>query len=84
MQESVIYQDILQKGEKIGEQRGEQKVQAKIAKIIIHFLTYSLGNIPEEIEAKIRSLSISELDKLADAQLDFTSLDDLINWLSKY
>ncbi|WP_363267535.1 DUF4351 domain-containing protein [Okeania sp. SIO2B3] len=96
MKESVIYQDILQKGEKIGKKRGEkrgekrgkkrglQKGKAKIIKIVIRFITRTLGNIPEEIEAKIRSLSISQLDKLADAQLDFTSLDDLINWLSKY
>ena len=95
MKESVIYQDILQKGEKIGEKRGEkrgeqrgekrglQKGKAAIIKIIIRFLTRSLGNIPEEIEAKIQGLSISQLDELADAQLDFTSLDDLINWLSQ-
>ncbi|GGA41696.1 DUF4351 domain-containing protein [Okeania sp. KiyG1] len=60
-----------------------QKGKAKIIKIIIRLITRTLGNIPEEIEAKIRSLSISQLDKLADAQLDFTSLDDLINWLSQ-
>ena len=30
MQESVIYQDILQKGERIGEQKGEQK-RAKVS-----------------------------------------------------
>ena len=96
MQESVIYQDILQKGEQIGEQRGlarglkqgleqglEQGEQKGEAKVIIRFLTRILGNIPEEIEAKIQSLSISQLDELADAQLDFNSLDDLINWLSK-
>ncbi|NET25096.1 DUF4351 domain-containing protein [Okeania sp. SIO1I7] len=35
------------------------------------------------MEAKIRSLSISELDELVDAQFNFTSMDDLMNWLSK-
>ncbi|NEQ41972.1 MAG: DUF4351 domain-containing protein [Okeania sp. SIO3I5] len=88
MKESVIYQDILQtgfeRGFQIGFERGLQQVQAKIAKIIICFITRSLGNIPEEIKAKIRSLSISELEELADAQFDFTSLDDVMNWLSQF
>ncbi|MGD1702866.1 DUF4351 domain-containing protein [Dapis sp. BLCC M229] len=77
MKESVIYKDIFQTGFERGLKQG-------IAKIIILFLTHCLGNIPEEIEAKIRSLSISKLDELADAQLDFTSLDDVMNWLSEY
>ncbi|NEP77947.1 MAG: DUF4351 domain-containing protein [Okeania sp. SIO3B3] len=87
MQESVIYQDIFQTGFERGFQRGFerglQKAKAAIIKIIIRFLTRNLGIISEEMEAKIRSLSISELDELVDAQFNFTSMDDLINWLSK-
>ena len=84
MQESVIYQDIFQTGFERGFERGLQQAQAKIAKIIIRFLTRSLGNIPKEIEAKIRSLSISQFDEFVDALLNFTSLDNVMNWLSKF
>ncbi|MDY7008678.1 MAG: DUF4351 domain-containing protein [Cyanobacteriota bacterium] len=89
MKESVIYQDIFQTGFERGFERGFQKgfergFKQGIAKIIIRFMAHSLGNIPEEMEAKIRSLSISELDELVDAQFNFTAMDDLINWLSKF
>ena len=60
-----------------------QKAKATIIKIIILFLTRNLGILSEEMEAKIQSLSISELDELVDAQFNFTSMDDLINWLSQ-
>ncbi|NET41933.1 DUF4351 domain-containing protein [Okeania sp. SIO2B3] len=96
MKESVIYQDIFQEGEQRafqvafergferGFQRGfERGFQKGQAKIIVLVLTHSLEIISEEIEAKIRSLSISQLNELAIAQLSFTSLDDLINWLNE-
>ena len=35
MQESVIYQDILQKGERIGEQRGEQRTERRTEILLI-------------------------------------------------
>ncbi|WP_353735015.1 DUF4351 domain-containing protein [Okeania sp. SIO2C2] len=51
--------------------------------MIITLITHRFGDIYEEIEAKIRSLSISQLNELAIAQLSFTSLEDLINWLNE-
>ncbi|NEQ78019.1 MAG: DUF4351 domain-containing protein [Okeania sp. SIO2C9] len=85
MKESVIYQDILHTGFERGFEQGfqrsfEQGLKQGIAKIIILFLTRNLGIISEEMEAKIRGLSISELDEFVDAQFNFTSMDDLINW----
>ncbi|MDY7008677.1 MAG: DUF4351 domain-containing protein [Cyanobacteriota bacterium] len=80
MKESVIYQDILQKGEQRGEQRGLQKGQAML---VITLITHRFGDISKDIEAKIRSLSISQLNELAIAQLNFTSMDDLISWLNE-
>ncbi|NEQ41973.1 MAG: DUF4351 domain-containing protein [Okeania sp. SIO3I5] len=93
MQESVIYQDILQKGKQIGEKRGlqigleqgeERGLQKGKASLVITLITYRFGNISEEIEAKIRSLSLSELNELAIALLNVTSLDDVMNWLSQF
>nr|WP_293108708.1 DUF4351 domain-containing protein [Okeania sp. SIO2F4] len=66
----------LERGLEEGEQKGE-------ATVIIILITHRFGNISEEIEAKIRSLSLSQLNELAIAQLDFTSVDDVMNWLSK-
>ncbi|MGA9377681.1 MAG: Rpn family recombination-promoting nuclease/putative transposase [Phormidium sp.] len=74
MQESVIYQDILERGLQRGLQRGE-------AIALLRILTRRFGEIAPELEEKIRSLSIPQLEALIDAQIDFSSLDDLVPWL---
>lgn len=79
MQESVIYQDILERGLQRGLEQGLQRGEA-IA--LLRILTRRFGEIAPELEEKIRSLSIPELEALIDAQIDFSSLDDLVNWLN--
>ncbi len=74
MQESVIYQDILQKGEQRGLQKGEVAV-------ILRQMTRRFGAIEPEVQQQIRSLSITELEELAEALLDFSSPSDLVNYL---
>ncbi|BDA73652.1 hypothetical protein RIVM261_039120 [Rivularia sp. IAM M-261] len=37
--------------------------------------------MPENVKVSIKALSCSQLDSLGDAILDFTSIDDLHNWL---
>ena len=76
MQESVIYQDILQKGE----ERGKKQ---EALQLILRQLTRRLGAIAPEIDQQIRALSITQLEDLAEALLDFTSLSDVINYLGK-
>ncbi len=78
MQESVIYQDILLKGEQRGEQRGLQKGEVAV---ILRQLTRRLGNIQPQIQ-QIRALSITQLEELAEALLDFSSQNDLVNYLA--
>jgi len=79
MQESVIYQDILQKGLQQGEQRGLQKGEVAV---ILRLLTRRFGAIEPQIEQQIRSLSIAQLEELAEVLLDFTSQSDLVNYLA--
>jgi predicted transposase YdaD len=73
MQESVIYQDILQKGNKQGEQR-----------TIIRLLNRRFGEIDSSLIDKIRMLTIEQLDNLADALLDFADIADLVTWLNQH
>lgn len=72
MQESVIYQDILQKGDKQGEER-----------TIIRQLNRRFGEIDSSLIDKIRVLSVEKLDDLAEALLDFSEVSDLIAWLDE-
>ncbi|WP_414578280.1 Rpn family recombination-promoting nuclease/putative transposase [Anabaena sp. CCY 9402-a] len=75
MQESVIYQDILQKGE----ERGKKK---EALELILRLLTRRFGAIEPEVEQQICTLSITQLEDLAEALLDFTSPSDLVNYLA--
>ena len=78
MQESVIYQDIIQRGEAIGEQRGKQKGQATL---ILRLLSRRFGETSAELEQKIQTLSTTQLEDLGEALLDFSSQNDLTTWL---
>ena len=78
MQESVIYQDILLKGEQRGEQSGLQKGEVAV---ILRLLNRRFGSIQPEIEQQIRALSIAQLNQLTEALLDFKSQNDLVNYL---
>jgi predicted transposase YdaD len=75
MRESVIYQDIFQEGEKQGEKRGEQRT-------IIRLLTRRFGELDSSLVDRIKTLNIEKLDNLADALLDFSNINDLVNWLN--
>ncbi|MBL1203333.1 MAG: Rpn family recombination-promoting nuclease/putative transposase [Nostoc sp. GBBB01] len=74
MQESVIYQDILQKGE----ERGKKQ---EALQLILRLLTRRFAAIGSEIEQQIRTLSITQLEDLAEALLDFNNQNDLVNYL---
>jgi predicted transposase YdaD len=72
MQESVIYQDILQKGNKLGEER-----------LILRLLNRRFGEIDAPIVEQIRALSTEQLEALGEAFLDFSTVSDLSAWLAK-
>ncbi|MGV0105091.1 DUF4351 domain-containing protein [Nostoc sp. DSM 114160] len=78
MQESVIYQDILQKGLQQGEERGKKQ---EALQLIMRQLTRRVSAIEPEIEQQICTLPITQLEDLAEALLDFSSQTDLVNYL---
>lgn len=77
MQESVIYQDILQKGEQRGRQQGE-------ATLVLRLLNRRVGVIDSDVEQRINGLSTNQLENLAEALLDFSTQADLISWLDSH
>jgi len=74
MRESVIYQDILREGL-------EQGKQQEGTALTLRLLTRRIGAVPPELQERIRSLSIAQLEDLAEALLDFSQPADLVNWL---
>ncbi len=100
MQESVIYQDILQKGEARGTQKGLQqglqkglqqglrqgKQQGKrqeAALLVLRLLTRKVGQLEPELHKRIQRLSLTRLEALGEALLDFATMEDLLHWLEQ-
>ena len=69
MRESVIYQDILQRGE---------------VAMLLRILTRRIGRITPEIQVQLQALSIAQLEDLGEALLDFSQPSDLITWLESH
>jgi predicted transposase YdaD len=80
MQESVIYQDILQKGQQKGEQKGEQK---EALKYTLRLLTQRFGELNSSMIERVRVLSVQKLETLGVALLNISEVDDLLAWLNQ-
>ncbi|MBD2441425.1 DUF4351 domain-containing protein [Nostoc sp. FACHB-110] len=76
MQESVIYQDILQKGE----ERGKQQ---EAFRFLMRLLTRRFGEIDSLIIERIRVLSTEQLEVLGEEFVDFSAISDLVSLLEQ-
>ncbi|WP_242046532.1 DUF4351 domain-containing protein [Cylindrospermum sp. FACHB-282] len=76
MQESVIYQDILQKGEGKGEQKGA-------VKFCLRLLNQRFGELDSLIVERIKVLSVEQLENLGAALFNISEVADLVTWLNQ-
>jgi predicted transposase YdaD len=74
MQESVIYQDILQKGE----QKGEQQ---EAFRFLNRQLNRKFGSIDSSVLERIQALSTEQLEILGEEFLGFGDVSALLDWL---
>lgn len=66
MQESPIYQEIIQKGKR---------------EVLVRQLVRRIGSVSSQSQAQIQNLSNEQLDELSEVLLDFTNATDLTEWL---
>ncbi|AFY40929.1 DUF4351 domain-containing protein [Nostoc sp. PCC 7107] len=76
MQESVIYQDILQKGQ----QQGKQE---EAFRFFMRLLTRRFGEIDSSIVERMRGLSTEQLEVLGEEFVDFSTISDLVTLLEQ-
>lgn len=58
----------------------EEALQEGEAQLLIRLLTRRCGTLSDELQEKVRSSSIPELESLGEALLDFQGISDLENW----
>jgi Domain of unknown function (DUF4351) len=72
MQESVIYQDILQKGE-----------QKEALSFSLRLLKKRFGELDSSIIERVRVLSVDKLEALGVALLNISQTSDFLAWLDE-
>ena len=58
-----------------------QGIEQGEKKLTLRLLKRKIGQISPNLETEIMSLNIEQIEALGEALLDFSNLDDLINWL---
>jgi predicted transposase YdaD len=85
LRESPWYQEILQEGENRGRQEGEQVGALKEGQsLILRQLTRRIGEVSPERRSQIQALSLTQLEALGEALLDFTKPHDLEQWMRSH
>jgi Domain of unknown function (DUF4351) len=64
-----------------GIEQGEQKEALRLVSRVLH---RRVGELEAGINERLQKLSVSQLEDLLDAALDFTQMEDLINWLDAH
>ena len=68
-----------QEGIRIGEERGMRRGEATV---IARLLTRRFGALPVALREQIENLPQEKLEQLADAVLEFATLNDVHSWLT--
>lgn len=68
--------------EEIGFERGHQAGRQEGERLLIlRLLVRRVGVLPAEVQSRVESLPLEQLEALGEALLDFTSIADLEAWL---
>jgi predicted transposase/invertase (TIGR01784 family) len=73
-------------GIEAGIERGIEIERARMVEyqrsLTLRLLERSLGALPDNLQTQINQLSLAQLEQLEEVMLDFTQIDDAINWLN--
>ena len=80
-----VYQEV--RAEVYQEVRAEVLQEAQLSgerSLVLHLLTRRVGNLSDAAQAHVEALSLTQLESLGEALLDFSSLPDLEIWLAEH
>ena len=63
-----------------GLQQGRQK---EALALILRQLARRIGEVTPQLQERLRQLSLTQLEDLAEALLDFSTEEDLLGWLQR-
>jgi flagellar biosynthesis/type III secretory pathway protein FliH len=71
----------IEKGLQQGRQEGRRE---EAASMVLRLLNRRCGSLTTELQQQIQNLSVEQLEELGEELLDFTSIQNLINWLQNH
>jgi predicted transposase YdaD len=84
MQESVIYNEIIERGIQQGLRQGIEQGEKKIApEIVLRQLRRRFGAVDESQAARLSSLSLPQLEQPGEDLPGFQSPGDFADWLQR-
>lgn len=72
----------LEQGLEQGLERGLERGLARERNLIVRLIKRKLGDIDVDIESRIMTLNIDDLERAGEALFDFSTVEDLTNWLN--
>ncbi len=83
LKQSRFYQEVFAEGRQEGRQEGHQEGrQEECVALVLRLIKRRFGRIPAKQSQQIRSLPLANAEMLAEALLDFQTVDDLTAWLA--
>ena len=76
LKQTRVYQEALEEGLEQGRQEGELAV-------VMRLLTRRVGTVEPQLRSRLQQLSSTQLEELAEALLDFSSIADLVSRLDR-
>lgn len=80
LEESVIYQDIFQKGKQQGVEQGVEQGERRVA---LRQLERRFGKLPPGVRGQIAGLAVTQLEELCEALLDFQTRSEMLAWFKQ-
>lgn len=83
LKQTRFYQDVFAEGKAEGKQEGRQEGQrtGELA-LVERQLRHRLGSLSAPLSQRVQQLPLERLEALAEALLDFTGPEDLVDWLN--
>ncbi|MDB9521464.1 DUF4351 domain-containing protein [Dolichospermum circinale CS-1225] len=78
IKQTRVYQEAKQEGRQEGRQEGKKD---EATNLLLRILSKRFGKLGDSYIQNINSLNIEQLEKLGEAVLDFTDINDLETWL---
>jgi predicted transposase YdaD len=83
LKQTRVYRDAMNEGRVEGRIEGRVEGRTEEAQsLILRLLARRIGSLDRDTEFQIRSLSLSRLEDLGEALLEFSQPSDLIDWLA--